>query len=222
VDLPLSIASCSALFSYIKYMATLTSTSKLDAVNSILIGIGEAPVNTLGSGLQEAEIAEVTLDNVSREIQSRGWTFNTDIRYTLSKNSDGIINLPLNCLKVDVTSVLRDYNTDVVERDRKLYDRIKNSFVFTEDIETDIVVLLEFHQLPENARRFITLRAARKFQENILGSSTLSQLQADEEQNALFALREAEAEVGDYTIFDQYDTSRHLDRHVNTTNSTLT
>jgi len=203
-------------------MATLTSTSKLDAVNSILIGIGEAPVNTLGSGLQEAEIAEVTLDNVSREIQSRGWTFNTDLRYTLSKNSDGIINLPLNCLKVDVTSVLRDYDTDVVERDRKLYDRVKNSFVFTEDIETDIVVLLEFHELPENARRFITLRAARKFQENILGSSTLSQLQADEEQNALFALREAEAEVGDYTIFDQYDTYRHLDRHINTTNSTLT
>lgn len=205
-----------------KYMATLTSTSKLDAVNSILIGIGEAPVNTLGSGLQEAEIAEVTLDNVSREVQSRGWTFNTDLRYTLSKNSDGIINLPLNCLKVDVTSVLRDYDTDVVERDRKLYDRVKNSFIFTEDIETDIVVLLEFHELPENARRFITLRAARKFQENILGSSTLSQLQADEEQNALFALREAEAEVGDYTIFDQYDTYRHLDRHINTTNSTLT
>tara|TARA_B100001250_G_scaffold74865_2_gene61193 strand:- start:770 stop:1381 length:612 start_codon:yes stop_codon:yes gene_type:complete len=203
-------------------MATLTSTSKLDAVNSILIGIGEAPVNTLGSGLQEAEIAEVTLDNVSREVQSRGWTFNTDLRYTLSKNSDGIINLPLNCLKVDVTSVLRDYDTDVVERDRKLYDRVKNSFIFTEDIETDIVVLLEFHELPENARRFITLRAARKFQENILGSSTLSQLQADEEQNALFALREAEAEVGDYTIFDQYDTYRHLDRHINTTNSTLT
>ena len=121
-----------------------------------------------------------------------------------------------------MTSVLRDYDTDVVERDRKLYDRVKNSFVFTEDIETDIVVLLEFHELPENARRFITLRAARKFQENILGSSTLSQLQADEEQNALFALREAEAEVGDYTIFDQYDTYRHLDRHINTTNSTLT
>lgn len=42
-------------------MATLTPTSKLDAVNSILIGTGEAPVNTLGSGLQEAEIAEVIL-----------------------------------------------------------------------------------------------------------------------------------------------------------------
>ena len=30
-------------------MATLTTTSKLDAVNSILIGIGEAPVNSVAT-----------------------------------------------------------------------------------------------------------------------------------------------------------------------------
>ena len=202
-------------------MATLTPTSKLDAVNSILLGIGEAPVNTLGSGLQEAEIAEVTLNNINREVQSIGWHFNTEIRYTLVKNSDGIINIPSNCLKVDVTAVLRDYNTDVVERNRQLYDRVKNSFIFTEDIETDIVVFLDFEAIPEAARRYITLRAARKFQENILGSSTLSKLQADEEKLALFALREAESEIGDYTIFDQYDTYRHIDRKINTSISTL-
>ena len=93
-------------------MATLVPTSKLDAVNSILLGIGEAPVNTLGSGLQEAEIAEVTLNNINREVQTLGWHFNTEVRYSLGKNSDGIINLPSNCLKVDVTSVLRDYDTE--------------------------------------------------------------------------------------------------------------
>ena len=202
-------------------MATLTPTSKLDAVNSILLGIGEAPVNTLGSGLQEAEIAEVTLNNINREVQTVGWHFNTEVRYTLAKNSDGIINIPSNCLKVDVTAVLRDYNTDVVERNRQLYDRVKNSFIFTEDIETYIVVFLDFEAIPEAARRYITLRAARKFQENILGSSTLSKLQADEEKLALFALREAESEIGDYTIFDQYDTYRHIDRKINTSISTL-
>ena len=138
-------------------MATLTPTSKLDAVNSILLGIGEAPVNTLGSGLQEAEIAEVTLNNINREVQSIGWHFNTEIRYTLDKTESGIINLPANCLKVDVTAVLRDYNTDVVERSRKLYDRVKNTFVFTADIETDIVVLLDFEDIPEAARRYIGL-----------------------------------------------------------------
>ena len=202
-------------------MPTLSPTSKLDAVNSILLGIGEAPVNTLGSGLQEAEIAEITLNNISREVQSLGWTFNTEIRYTLSKNEAGIINLPSNCLKVDTITVLREYKTDVVERSRKLYDRITNSFVFTNDIETDIVVLLDFEDLPETARRYITLKAARKYQENILGSSTLSQLQADEETLALFALREAETEAGDYSIFDQYDTYRHIDRKINSSISTL-
>ena len=202
-------------------MATLTPTSKLDAVNSILLGIGEAPVNTLGSGLQEAEIAEVTLNNINREVQSLGWHFNTEIRYTLAKNSEGIINLPANCLKLDVTSVLRDYDTDVVERSRKLYDRVKNSFVFTTDIETDLVVFLDFEEIPEVARRYITLRAARKYQENILGSETLSKLQADEEGLALNALKEAEAEIGDYTIFDQYDTYRHIDRKISTSISTL-
>jgi hypothetical protein len=69
-------------------MATLTNTTKLDAVNTILLSIGEAPVNTLGSGLQEAEIAEVVLDNINREVQSIGWTFNTDLRLTLSPNTD--------------------------------------------------------------------------------------------------------------------------------------
>jgi len=202
-------------------MATLTPTSKLDAVNSILLGIGEAPVNTLGSGLQEAEIAEVTLNNINREVQSLGWHFNTEIRYTLAKNSEGIINLPANCLKLDVTSVLRDYDTDVVERSRKLYDRVKNSFVFTTDIETDLVIFLDFEEIPEVARRYITLRAARKYQENILGSETLSKLQADEEGLALNALKEAEAEIGDYTIFDQYDTYRHIDRKISTSISTL-
>jgi len=202
-------------------MATLAPTSKLDAVNSILLGIGEAPVNTLGSGLQEAEIAEVTLDNINREVQTLGWHFNTEVRYTLGKTEAGIINLPANCLKVDTTTVLRDYNTDVVERSRKLYDRVKNTFIFTTDIETDIVVLLDFEDIPEAARRYITLKAARKYQENIIGSPVLSRLQADEEMLSLMALREAEAEAGDYTIFDQYDTYRHIDRKINTSISTL-
>ena len=66
----------------------VSKTSKLDAINSMLIGIGEAPVNTLNSGLQEAEIAAILLDNVSREVQSFCWAFNTDLRYKLGTNSN--------------------------------------------------------------------------------------------------------------------------------------
>lgn len=203
-------------------MATLTNTTKLDAVNTILLSIGEAPVNTLGSGLQEAEIAEIVLDNINREVQSIGWTFNTDLRLTLSPNTDGHIALPSNCMKVDTTSVLRDYTTDIVERNRKLYDRVTNSFVFSKDIVVDMVILLAFDGLPEVARRYITLRAGRKYQENVIGSPALSELQADEEGFALIALKESESGTGDYNIFDHYDTYRHLDRYISTASSTLT
>ena len=180
----------------------------------MLIGVGEAPVNTLNSGLQEAEIAAITLDTISREVQSAGWSFNTDIRYTLSTNSLGHIPVPSNCLQIDTTSLRRDYDTDIVLRNQKLYDRTKNTFVFTDEVVVDMVQLFEFEEIPEVARRYITLRAGRKFQENILGSETMTSLQYKDEQQALFALREAESQVADFNIFDNYDTFRALDRNI--------
>jgi len=196
-------------------MSAITPTSELDAVNIMLTSIGESPINTLGSGLQEAEIAEVVLDNVSRDVQSAGWHFNTEIRYSLTRNTANEINLPSNVVKVDKTSLLRDYNIDVVERGRKLYDRIGNKYTFSEDIEVDMVVLLSFGELPEVARRYITLRASRVYQQRMIGSESLAKQLIMDEQQAYLSLREAEAEVGDYNIFDNYDTYRALDRNPN-------
>jgi len=188
-------------------------TSKLDAINSMLFGVGEAPVNTMNSGLQEAEIAAITLDTISREVQSAGWAFNTDIRYTLSLNSDNHINVPSNCIHIDTTSLTRSYDSDIVMRNQKLYDRTKNTYEFTGSVEVDMIVLLEFEELPEVARRYITLRAGRKFQENILGSGEMTQLQFKDEQQALFNLREADAQNSDFNIFDNYDIFSAIDRN---------
>ena len=194
----------------------VSKTSKLDAINSMLIGIGEAPVNTLNSGLQEAEVAAIVLDTISREVQTLGWAFNTDIRYTLSPNNSKNIVLPSNALRVDTTGLKRSYTTDVIERDGKLYDRTKNTFEFDDELEVDIIFLFDFAEVPEVARRYISLRAGRKFQENILGSSEMTQQQWKDEQQALFALRDADSESADFNIFDNYDTFRALDRGAST------
>lgn len=195
-------------------MSVITPTTELDAVNVMLTSIGESPVNTLGSGLQEAEIAEVVLDNVSRDVQSAGWHFNTEIRYTLNRTPSKTINLPDNVVKVDKTSILRDYDLDVVERGRQLYDRIGNKYTFDSDIEVNMVVLLKFDELPEIARRYITLRSARTYQQRMIGNETLSKMLSMDEQQAWIAMRETEAEVSDYNIFDNYDTYRALDRNI--------
>ena len=199
----------------------VSKTTKLDAINSMLIGIGEAPVNTLTSGLQEAEVAAILLDNVSREVQSACWSFNTDLRYTLTPNTAKEIVLPSNTLVVDTTKLKRDYNTDVIERKSRLYDRTKNSYEFDGDVEVDITYLFDFEELPEVARRYITLRAGRKFQENILGSSEMTQLQFKDEQAALINLRDFESQSADYNIFDNYDTYAAVDRGLSSPVNTL-
>lgn len=62
-------------------MAT-SPTTVLEAVNTMLSSIGEAPVNSLASGFEDAELAESIINNVNREVQSKGFVFNTDLEYT--------------------------------------------------------------------------------------------------------------------------------------------
>ena len=54
---------------------SLSATTKLEAVNIMLSTIGENPVNSLTSGLVDAELAETILGSVSKAVQSEGWNF---------------------------------------------------------------------------------------------------------------------------------------------------
>ena len=58
---------------------TLTPQTELDAVNAMLLSIGQAPVSTLSvTGLKDVSFAQYILHSVSREVQLKGWEFNTD------------------------------------------------------------------------------------------------------------------------------------------------
>ena len=61
-------------------MADLKRMSELDAVNMMLMTIGEYKVNDLTNlaGRSDAAIAKDILNNTSRAVQSKGWTFNMD------------------------------------------------------------------------------------------------------------------------------------------------
>ena len=195
-------------------MATLQPTTKLEAVNVMLTSIGEAPVNSLISGLEDAELAETILESVNKETQSKGWIFNTDLKLSLSPNTDNQIVLPDNYLRVDTRDTLRSSKKDIVERGRKLYDRIGNSFTFTDAVTVDVVILLDFTDIPEVARRYITIRSARIFQDRVLSSTNIHGFQLQDEQQAYIELQDYHAETADFNIFDNYDTFAPLDRNI--------
>lgn len=186
-----------------------TPTTELDAVNIMLGVIGESPVSTITStGLSDVSAAVEVLTETSRAVQSRGWDFNTEENYELALTADGYLKPPTNTLRIDANSSSKN----VVQRGDKLYDKTNHTFVFTESMKCDLVLFLPFTDLPEAARRYITVRAARRFQRRILGSDTLDSFTKDDELEAYMSLLAADADTADRNVFNSYDAYRVIDR----------
>lgn len=192
-------------------MALLTPTSRLEAVNEILANIGRQPITSLASGPLDAALAERRLDVVNRKVQLRGWHFNTEYDVEFPRDENGEIYLPSNCLKADVNKYLfTDINP--VIRGNRFYDVLNRTYEFSEDLTGTVVYLLEFTNLPEAARYYITTRAAREFQDKYFKDSEVAGISRQDELDAYDVLIEAELESGDYNIFNSYDTARPLRR----------
>jgi hypothetical protein len=191
---------------------SLTVTSKLEAINTMLTSIGEIPVSSITNATtNDVSIAIQILDHVSREVQARGWFFNTDINYSLTPNNNNQIELPANALRVELADGYRSH--DFVERNRKLYDRVNNTFTITDNIKVNIVFLLDFSELPEVARHYILVRASRIFQDRMLVSSELHKFHEMDELQSYMSLKEAEGDIGRHNILTgNYDVYRVLDR----------
>ena len=189
-------------------MATLTS--ELNAVNTMLGYIAESPVNSIADTTAlspSAALAKGILDEVSREVQQEGWHFNTAKDYALSANSSDEFELPDNVLQVDAVG----NQHDVVQRGNKLFNRKDYTTTFTfDEIKVDITFLLDFTELPEQARRYVTLKASRMFSNRIVGSREIEALIYRDEIMAKAAMEEAEGTNSDRTIFDNYDTASRI------------
>lgn len=186
-------------------MTTQTRTTELEAVNTILSTIGEAPLNTLTGSLPvDGTIAKNVLSEVAREVQSQGWHFNTHNKVTLSRNTSNKIPLPNNAVRVELNPLkYPKYNYDIVQRDNLLYNLAKNEETFDIDFEdVTIVYLLPFNEIPEQAKRYITIRSARIFHDRTLGANTIHKFSQEDEAKALSILKQAESLTGDYSIFD--------------------
>ena len=177
----------------------LSRTSFLEAVNRVLQMLGEAPVNSLQGQFGLAKQAEDSLNDVSRTIQTEGWSFNTDLEKTLERNSSNEIELSSNVSRVVVDN-LEYPDIDVVQRGDKLYDRRNNRYTFDEDLIVDMTTILEWDLLPEHARQYITIKAGRQLQEAIIGSSDLTKLNLTQELEARSAFLEEETSKTEHSM----------------------
>jgi hypothetical protein len=178
---------------------SLTPTTELEAVNTMLNTIGEAPVNTLVNLTSvDALTAQSILANVNRSIQAEGWFFNSEYDYPLVPDQNSNLPLPTNIMAIDSTSDSHDYQ--LVQRGARAYDRKNHTYTFTQTVNCDLILLLAFDEIPEAARNYIALRAARILQDRLLGSDSLHGMNREDEYHALTTLRLMESETADYNI----------------------
>lgn len=177
-----------------------TPTTELEAVNLMLSVIGESPISSLSDvSVVDAVLAKQVLSEASRTIQSKGWHFNTEKAFPLLPAVfEKTINVPSNCLRVDTVYPTED--VDAVHRGSRMYDRKNHTYQFDKTLKVDMVVLLPFDELPEAARYYIAVKAARIFQARTVGSDALWQFTATDEKDALTAFKKAEGNTADHNI----------------------
>jgi hypothetical protein len=196
------------------------SKTELQAINQILASVGQAPVTTLDTDTvttsdgqtvtvvtnPDIAIAYDTLQEVSREVQAEGWSFNKEYDYLLNPDSvTKYIEYPQNALQVDLSNNPRYASAyayrDVVRRNDRLYDKINKTDTWDDPIYCDILWWRPWTDLPAAVQDYITARAASIFASRVIGDPTQYQILQQKEAYTRAMALEYECNQGDYSFF---------------------
>ena len=184
---------------------TTNSTQELPAINQILSSCGQAPVTTIDQTNPDVAIAYDTLLQVSREVQSEGWTFNTEYHYEMTRDTNGEVAIPNNMIQIKLTENSANAEFDCIRRSGKLYDRQHHTYdlsdISGDNIECDIVWEFDWVDLPEPVQNYITARASTFVSQRIVGSTDQYSMLQQQEALARALALEYETQQGQFTFF---------------------
>lgn len=184
-----------------------TPTTELEAVNQILGGIGEMPVNTLPTtGVSEATLALNKLHAVNRRVQGMCLHCNSEEDYPVAAEADGTVSVASNVLAFDPTDAGKDY----VLRGVRVYDRVNHTYTIGETVKANITFFLPFEELPHHVREYITIVAVREFQRDTVGAPDMHKLTEADEYKALALLKKRELSNRDATLLNTFSAANIL------------
>ena len=158
----------------------LTPMTELDAVNHILENMGEAPVLGLSGDLPlDALKARNKLRMVKDQVLARGWFWNIET-HELTPEVDGRIPAPEGALSVKPVYRM-GYSLSI--RNGFIYrtQPLNNGFTFEGSVIAEVVLNLNYDDLPPLAKHFVSRKAAREYQVQELGNEMLVNQNSEEE-----------------------------------------
>lgn len=184
-------------------------TNLLTAVNIVLRMAGLPRVNTLSDDSEVVTIRDL-LYETSLAHQTKGWYWNT-ITTTIQPDVNGEIVLPSNTIRADPTSVLENH---LVQRGLRLYDPQRMTKNIGKPVSVTIVQHLDFDEVPEVFRRYITVRSGQLFQQEFVGSPQLDAFNQGLVEEAWNDMQADDTDRSDYNFFNNEEGQYHMDRSI--------
>ena len=151
----------------------------------------------------DVAIALNTLREVSREVQSEGWSFNKESDYPITPDLSNEVVIANNILQMDLNkSYNQNLDRDSINREGKLYDKIAHSFTWTDDtLYVDVIWYFDWPSIPTVIQAFIVAKAATIVSSRIIGDTNQYQMLIQKEAFAKSTALEYECNQGDYSFF---------------------
>jgi len=191
----------------------VSDLTQLEAINIIIGTIGLSPVQTLVSPGTDVATAASILDECTRNTLLEGWEWNTEDDYPLSPDASNEIVWPANIATLRKSRDEVDERPRYVRRNGKVYDKVDRTYTFTATLEAYLVLYLEWDDIPQAARYYATICAARKFANRFVGSREIDGFTERDELYARSSLLDEESRAAEYSIWDDFSTARPLYRN---------
>lgn len=191
--------------------------NKLTAVNQLLLCVKEAPVTTLdvplGSPvLSEAALAEQALDLQVLEVLSDGYPCNQIANRMYAPDSiSGKIMLPPTVMQARAT----DPTYNFTELNGVLFDINNQTDVFTQSYALDLLLFVEFNDLPWQLKNLSMWQAAEVFEKQTRGSPVMNSFIKQKIQESEVYAQKYKSAVGRPSIFDSYRPWSIINRRMN-------
>lgn len=177
------------------------SRTRLDAINMCMRGIGLSPVATEDDPDLDAALAGQTVDQITEDIQARGYWFNKEWNWFLTPNeTTGFIDAPSSA--ISVITVGKSRSLPVTIRGGKLYDLLNHTYdlrILLEDmgggdtIEFAFITSIPFDDMPPLARLSVTYTARRMFAQDLEVDERRWKFQMKDEETAFNAMLKEDA-----------------------------
>lgn len=182
--------------------------TNLTAVNDILRRVGKPPVSALDTnGGSTHGHVERFLEDANRDIQKRGWQWNTKYDITASPNNSG--NIVVSTLEgsaeiFNVDTYGTDTNKNVTRQAANLFDLDNNTATFTGDVKLQYSYLLAFANVPDAFQDWVIAKAALEFSYSFNPDQARVMRLQNEVQMAEIHAKRAEMRAADVQVLDTH------------------